>query len=250
MMINNITIPAECEPVTIAERATDSGISTQFGNKVTPLLQGGAHVNPVMIGDVEGTLAWTGSNYADTTGTWTFTRSEAGEAVEITRPTAIHTNFDRIHNGKDAIMVIFMGQNGGYSDVDDLINMHRLMIDHFKGKEYIILGLSSGTASSRASYEAAMQEAFGRRFISLREYLSTALYDEDGNIISCYGLDDQDLEMEETHTYNGTEYVTVDEIAAGTVPHQILSDSVHYTSGTKTVIGNLIYKKMVELGIL
>ena len=147
-------------------------------------------------------------------------------------------------------MIIFMGQNGGYSSVDDLINMHKLMIDHFKGKEYIILGLSSGTASSRASYEAAMQEAFGRRFISLREYLSTALYDDDGNIISCYGLDDQDLEMEETHTYNGTEYVTVDEIAAGTVPHQILSDSVHYTSGTKTVIGNLIYKKMVELGIL
>ncbi|MCD7785778.1 MAG: hypothetical protein LUH18_09470 [Oscillospiraceae bacterium] len=250
MLVNNITIPAECEPVTIAIRSEDGGITTQLGNRVTPLLQGGAHVNPVMIGDIEGTLKWTGSNYADTTGTWTFTRSEAGETVEITRPTAIRTNFDRIHNGKDTVMVIFMGQNGGYSSVDDLINMHKLMIDHSKGKEYIILGLSSGTASSRADYESAMKEAFGRRFISLREYLSTAIYDDDGNIISCYGLDDQDLEMEETHTYNGTEYVTVDEISQGQVPHQILSDSVHYTSGTKTVIGNLIYKHMLELGIL
>ena len=91
MTINNITIPAECEPVTIAVRAEDTGITTEWGYKVTPLLQGGSHVNPVDIGGVLGTLRWTGANYADQTGIWTFTRSEAGEEVAITRPTAIRT---------------------------------------------------------------------------------------------------------------------------------------------------------------
>lgn len=170
MTINNITIPAECEPVTIAVRAEDTGISTEWGYKVTPLLQGGAHVNPVEIGGILGTLRWTGANYADQTGIWTFTRSEAGEEVVITRPTAIRTAFDRERNGKSEIMVIFIGQNGGYTDIDDLIRTHRLMIDHFKGKEYVVLGLSSGTAAQRADYEAAMTEAFGRRFVSMQGF--------------------------------------------------------------------------------
>ena len=242
MTINNITIPAECEPVTIAVRAEDTGITTEWGYKVTPLLQGGSHVNPVDIGGVLGTLRWTGANYADQTGIWTFTRSEAGEEVAITRPTAIRTAFDRERNGKSEIMVIFIGQNGGYTDIDDLIRTHRLMIDHFKGKEYVILGLSSGTAAQRADYEAAMTEAFGRRFVSLRAYLAHPIYDTDGKtIISCYGLDDAGLDPTDAD---------IERIKNGQVPQTLLSDSVHYTAETKTVIGTMLYKKMVELGIL
>ena len=244
MVINDITIPAECESVTIATYADDKGIKTQGGYTVTPCLRTDTgHMNPVKIGDIEGTLEWTGETYSDTTGTWIFTRSEAGDEVAITRPTAIRTAYDRNHNAKNDIMVIFMGQNGGYnSDVSELIRMHRLMIDHFKGKEYVILGLSSGTASSRADYEEAMEEEFGRRFISLREYLSYPIYDDDGEtIISCYGLDDAGLDATDDD---------ITAIESGQVPSSLLSDSVHYTSDTKTVIGTMLYKKMVELGIL
>ena len=119
MLVNNITIPAACEPVTLAVRKTDSGILTEEGYKVTPLLQGGAHVNPVKIGEVEGTLRWTGTNYADTNGIWTFTRSVAGEAVTIKRPTAVRTAFDRLHNQPSEVMILFIGQNGGYTDLTD-----------------------------------------------------------------------------------------------------------------------------------
>ncbi|MDO5546635.1 MAG: hypothetical protein Q4F81_12615 [Eubacteriales bacterium] len=242
MMVSDITIPAACEPVTIAERETDTGITTAEGNKVTPLLQGGAHVNPVDIGGVLGTLRWTGTNYADKTGIWTFTRSEPGEAVAITRPTAIRTAFDRERNGADEMMVIFIGQNGGYKDIPDLIRMHRLMIDHCKGKEYVVLGLSSGTAAQRKNYEDAMKEAFGRRFISLREYLAHPIYDTDGTtVISCYGLDDAGLDATDAD---------IERIKIGQVPQTLLSDSVHYTAATKTVIGTMLYKKMAELGIL
>lgn len=242
MVVNNITIPATCEPVTIAERETDTGITTAEGNKVTPLLQGGVHVNPVDIGGVLGTLRWTGTNYADKTGIWTFTRSEPGEELLITRPTAIRTAFDRERNGPDEIMVIFIGQNGGYKDIADLIRTHRMMIDHCKGKEYVVLGLSSGTESQRKEYEDAMKDAFGRRFISLRAYLAHPIYDSDGEtVISCYGLDDAGLDATDAD---------IERIKVGQVPQTLLSDSVHYTAVTKTVIGTMLYKKMVELGIL
>ena len=242
MLVNNITIPAACEPVTIAVRKTDSGILTEEGYKVTPLLQGGAHVNPVKIGEVEGTLRWTGTNYADTNGIWTFTRSVAGEAVTIKRPTAVRTAFDRLHNQPSEVMILFIGQNGGYADLTDLIRMHQQMISHFKGKEYLVLGLSSGTESQRAEYEKQMKQAFGRRFVSLREYLAHPVYDTDGKtVISCYGLDDAGLDPTDAD---------IERIKQGQVPQTLLADSVHYTAATKTVIGTMLYKKMIELGIL
>lgn len=242
MLVNNITIPAACEPVTLAVRKTDSGILTEEGYKVTPLLQGGAHVNPVKIGEVEGTLRWTGTNYADTNGIWTFTRSVAGEAVIIKRPTAVRTAFDRLHNQASEVMILFIGQNGGYTDLTDLIRMHQQMINHFKGKEYLVLGLSSGTESQRAEYEKQMKQAFGRRFVSLREYLAHPVYDTDGKtVISCYGLDDAGLDPTDAD---------IERIKQGQVPQTLLADSVHYTAATKTVIGTMLYKKMIELGIL
>lgn len=227
IMVNNITIPAAVEPVTLATYAEP--FTTAFGYNATPLLQGGSgHVNPVKIGGIEGTLKWTGSSYNDTAGTWTFTRSEAGEAVTINRPTALVTAYDREKNAPH-LMVVFMGQNGGYnSDDEELINLHRLMINHAKAKHTIILGLSSGSAESRAEYEAAMKKAFGRYFISLREYLSQ------------YGLADAGL------TPTAEDEAAM---ATGTVPPQLLADAVHYTNATKTVIGNLIYKCACELGI-
>lgn len=246
MVINNITIPSDTTPVIIAKRSVDGGITTFEGNKVTPLLQGGAHVNPCKIGDVVGTLKWTGSDYADTNGTWTFERNERGSQVVINRPTAIRTNYD-INRNAPYLMVIFMGQNGGYSDLDDLVRQHRLMIEHSKARYVVVLGLSSGTKAQRASYEERMRKEFGRYFISLREYLSTPIYDNSGTIISCYGMDDQNVSIDSLYTYNGK--TTLQEIQEGSVPHQILADSVHYTSGTKDVIGKMLYKKCCELGI-
>lgn len=240
MQVNNITIPATTTPVIIADRDVDTGIDTYFGNKVTPLLQGGAHVNPVMIGDVEGTLSWTGSSYSDMTGDWTFTRSVAGSEVVVTRPTAIRTNYDRNYN--NGVLVLFMGQNGGYTNIADLILQHKRMIAHSNAKEFLVLGLSSGSASARADYESAMELEFGRNFVSLRKYLAAPIYAVDGTtIISCYGLDDAGLTPTQAD---------LDAIATGTVPPQLLADSVHYTTATKTVIGNMLFKRMSELGML
>lgn len=239
MLVNNITIPADTSEILIASKSVEGGIKTAFGYLATPLLQGGAHVNPCFIDGIEGTLRWTGKDYADNTGTWVWKRNVAGTAKTIKRPTALVTQFDKKYN--NGIMVIFMGQNGGYTDNADLVNMHKLMIDHSNAREVVILGLSSGDATSRSDYETAMKKEFGRRFISLREYLSAPIKDGSGNIISSYGLDDAGI----TPTAQD-----LTDIAAGKTPTSLLSDGVHYTTACKTVIGNMLYKKMKELNIL
>lgn len=239
MIINNITIPANVTQVLIADRDVDTGIDTQFGFKAKPLLQGGAHMNPVKIGDIEGSLTWTGASHDDMTGNWVFTRSVAGSEVTIDRPTQIRTNYDRLYN--NGITVVFMGQNGGYDDIADLVWQNRKVIEHGNSDKYVVLGLSSGSALERAEYEQAMRKEFGRRFISLREYLAAPIYAADGvTIVSCYGLDDAGLEPTQAD---------LDAIAEGKVPPQCLTDAVHYTSDTKTVIGNMLYKRMVELNL-
>lgn len=232
MLVDGFTIPADTVAVQVAT-FENGGFKTTLGNNVRPLVQGGsAHINPVVIGGVEGTLSLNVTEYGANQwivnkGSYTFTRSVAGDAVTIDRPTAVVTMADRKWNNPE-LMVIFMGQNDGNFNVDELINKHRLMIDHAHAQNVVVLGLSSGTATSRASYESAMKKAFGRHFISLREYLSL------------YGLADAGL----TATAEDTTAMSV-----GQVPPQLLADSVHYTSACKTVIGNMLYKKCVELNI-
>ena len=227
MLINNITIPSDTTPITLATY-TEGGFDTEFGYKVKPLLQGGVHVNPVSIGGVLGTLKWTGSNYSDTTGTWTFTRSSVGEEVVINRPTAIITAYDREKNNPH-LMIIFMGTNGGFDNIDELVNMHKLMIDHSKSNHTVILGATwFDRIGDYEEYESKMRNAFGRYFISLRDYLNK------------YGLEDAGLTP------------TAEDITAinnGQVPPQLLSDGVHYTTACKEVIGNMLYKKCCDLKI-
>lgn len=219
MLVNNVTIPAECAPVQIATLA-DGGIPTELGRHAKPVRQGGTGVNPVRINGVDGTLVF--ANDA-----WTFTRSAGGDAVTINRPQAMTTAFDREKNAP-YLMVIFIGQNGGFKDNDELVRMHKHMIDHANAINYIVLGLSSGTAATRAEYEEAMRKEFGRYFISLREYLST------------YGM-----------THAGLTPTTAD-IAAmerGEVPPQLIADGVHFTEPCKRVIGEYLFEKCTELGI-
>lgn len=226
MMVNNITIPADTSEILIASKPNN--IDTYLGKKVTPLMQGGGtHVNPCYIAGIEGTLRYTGVDYADASGTWVWKRNTAGTAVTIDRPTAIVTNYDKNYN--NGIMIIFIGQNGGWNnDPAELVRQHKLMIAHSKASDVVIIGLSTGTASERSAYEAAMKAEFGRYFISLREYMSQ------------YGLADAGL----TPTAQDTS-----DMAVGKMPLTLTTDGTHYTTAAKTVIGNYIYKRMRALNI-
>lgn len=240
MIVNNITIPADTSEILLASRPVNGGFDTYFGKKATPLLQSGStHVNPAIIDGIEGTLRWTGADYADMNGTWVWKRNAAGSAVTIDRPRALVTGYGK--NQNTGIMIIFMGQNGGYADDAELINMHKLMIKHSRAKYVMVLGLSSGDATSRAAYETAMKKEFGRYFFSIREYLAAPIKDGSNNIISSYGLADAGI----TPTSQD-----LADIAIGKTPTSLLTDGTHYQTITKTVIGNALYKRMKGLGIV
>lgn len=257
MIINNITIPANTTD-SVLIGTYRSKINTYNGNYVSPLLQNKelsmAHVNPCKIGDIEGTLSWTGSSYNDKSGTWVFRRNTPGDETVISQPTEIRTNYD-MNKNSPYLMIIFMGTNGipvnsapTTEYIEKLIGQHKLMIAHSKAENVIILGITTGNAATRETYEAMMKKEFGSCFINLREYLTTPIYDENNNIISCYGIDD----------LNNPPPVTEDDITAisiGKVPPVLLKDDglhykyLPYNDNVRIVIGKLIYRKCCELGI-
>lgn len=228
ILVDGFTIPATVSAVKIGT----GPLMTYFGRQAWPLQQGGGEVNPVTIAGVTGILSVSGSDYY-------FTRAEAGSAVTVDRPSAIVTNGDKQYNSP-YLMFIFMGQNGGWVDVDDLILKHDYMIAHTHADNTIVLGLTSGTNDNRAEYETKMKAHFGRYYVSLREYLTHPIYDSNNVIISSYGLDDAGITPTSTD---------LDNIAVGKMPPSLLADSVHYTAACKTVIGNMLFNKCKELGI-
>jgi lysophospholipase L1-like esterase len=227
MLVNDFTIPSTTTAVQIADYYNP--ILNNQGKAVYPLRQGNGYVNTCSIGGVEGTLSRTQTSSTSKDLVYYFTRTEAGNEVIIDRPTPIITagQIDR----RSDIMIIFIGQNGGYDTTEELINQIKAMVDFNDSikTEYIVLGLTSGTAESRASMEYDFSEAFGRRYINLREY------------ISAYGLDDAEL----TATKEDLE-----DMAEGSIPASLRYDNVHFNAYGYTVIGNLIYKKLLELNIL
>lgn len=222
IVINNLTIPATTDAKFVTDYTTK--FTTYMGKTVAPLLQGGtAHVNPCRIGDIEGTLAWTGSAWNDTTGVWTFTRSEAGEEVVINRPTQLTTYADRTYNNGQHIHIFFVGTNDGAFNVDDMIAKIRLMIDRSGTSEYLVMGL---TRIQSEGYKEKFKAAFGRKWLDLHGYLVA------------YGLEDSGITP--TDADNTA-------IASDLVPPSLLMDAVHYTDKTRELVGIQVYNRLRDL---
>lgn len=92
----------------------------------------------------------------------------------------------RLHPGD--ILVLEIGSNGGWDgDYDELIAQYRGMIEHAGVEDYLIIGdtddpgtsfadasqrpFPEGTGAGETSWEAALREEFGDRFINMRAFL-------------------------------------------------------------------------------
>lgn len=214
----NVVIPGSKTAVEITMKSDDGGAVAPIKTSVERYMG----VNPVTLAGIEGKLTWSNSGGSDR---WYFTRNVEGESKTINRPTALLT--DGMKRKKN-ILVIFMGQNGGWDNVPDtLVKQYKKMIDQADSNRYILLGLTSTNATSGANLEKAMFDNFGRHFINLREYLST------------YGVYDVGI----TPTQQD-----LDQMAIGAVPPSLLSDTVHGNNHFYNIIGNLVHKKGKELG--
>lgn len=215
-----LMIPGDTTPVEIHFLSED-------GHPVAPLRQGNAGVNSVKIGGIEGTLSIVQESYTSKEYTYYFTRSASGESKEILPGTEIVTAASSQY--LDYITVIFMGQNGGYTDIEDLIRQQRAIIKHQTANQdrFIIVGLHTGNRENRRELEEAMQEEYGDQYINLREYMATQAMTDAGLEPTA-----QDLAMMEQ----------------GATPASLLSDTVHFNANGYELIGKLIYNTMDELG--
>ena len=253
IMIDQLTIPADTSEVVIAMR--QDGLKTNDGKRAALITlpasnTGNSGINPCSIGGIEGyfELIAPDGNGNSETAYWMFRRNESGNEVIIDRPTELITNA-MIHFN-DAMLVIFMGANDGTSELEGIVNLHQKMIDFNRnpGRKYICVGRHLGIDTDESGnlyagplteqYERAMMEAFGRKFVSLRQYITTPVYDGE-NIVSCYGMQDAGLVCTASD---------IDAIRRGTCPPSLMTDAIHFTKAMRNVVGEYLYKRMKALG--
>lgn len=216
--VMNFTIPESTERVEVE-------FIKEEGKPIRLLERGSSGVNPCVIYGVEGTLSCEIEEGVKTT--YYFSRSQEGESVDVPEGSEVETWASKNYN--DYIFVLFIGANKGYNSPEDLIAQQRSVLELQKkhAGKYIIIGLPTGTREENVELEKVMQEAYGDKYINLREYMSTqAIYDA--------GIKptEEDLaRMEE-----------------GRVPSSLLADHIHFKAKGYELIGNLVYERMEELG--
>lgn len=223
VVINNITIPASKTPVELGYPLTTI-LGRQFKSDIYNKHDKPYKINPVIINGVIGTLTqpiFQGSYY--------FTRKEVGEEVIVNRPTLLTTGqMIKLRNPND-IHIFYVGQNGGYENIDDWIQQLRNAIDYIRCDKYLIIACQTNLHNSTWDniYDRFKKE-FRGKFVDIRKYMLE------------YGLEDckisptpQDLE----------------DISKGVCPTSLKKqgDKVHFNYYGYKVIGKLLYNRLKEL---
>ena len=221
IILNDITIPSTTMPIKIG---TSDTLVNNTSESLQLLRRGDVGINPVSIAGIEGTF----SIDENEPSVYYFTRNSDGEEASILEPTPLLTSAST--ERKNDITIIFIGQNGGYENIDQLIDQQNAMIEHLGHDKYLILGLTTGTTSSRLELEQRLEETHSEKFINLREYFITE------------GLKDANLQPTEEDLAN---------IAIGKIPASLLIDEdIVGNSIYHELIAKKIYSKIIDLNYL
>lgn len=226
--INDFVLPADTTPVQIG--TYNDKLKSSWGTTIAPLLQGhGNSVNPCYVQGIECKLKWTGSNYDDINATYTLQRVSSGDRnVNFPAKTPIIFSGSKYYRNTK-LAVLWCWQNGGYINDTELIEKLDKMIAHLNTSKYILVGLHSGTKSSREEQEDLLTSKYGDKFFNWRQYASTnALYD--------FGLtpSNDDLSAMEI----------------GSMPPSLRIDSVHLCAAGYAILGYKIIERFKNLGYI
>lgn len=220
----DITIPSTTEAIQIS-----LAIHTDTGYQPLAILrQGNAGVETVTISGIEGTLSIQQESISSENYVYYFQRATPGREMTIKEGTKLSIPGAKKYN--NCIPIIFMGTNGLWSSPDDLVQQCRQMLYYqfsLNADRYLILGLTTGTADERKDLESVMENAFGKRYINLREYLSSN------------GLEDAGIEPTEQDR---------EAMEKGEVPPSLKSDEIHLNQEGYTLIGKKVFERMKEIG--
>lgn len=215
-------IPATTTPVVIT-------LDQINGQTVRPLLQGngGASGFTGDLAGVKGSIAlvkpnggstWDSANY------YTFTRSVAGNEVVVNRPEPFVTDYAKARQGD--IKIIWIGQNG--PSTERAIQDAKAIIQSMQAldKRYIVISKPTATPVDDAAFFAE----FGDRFIAAKKYLVE------------FGLADAGITPTEQDLTDMVNYVIPLPLCSST------TDRLHWSATGYSVLANLIFKKLNQLG--
>ena len=228
----DFVIPAETESVPV-------GIVSENGANVTPLIAGDGGVNPVTIAGIQGTLIRTANSQKRNQYVYQFTRLEAGQEVSVEAGTEIVTAAADTY--RDYIHIVWLGTYDGKSlTPDKLVSDTKALLQrqNINKDRYLVIGpctygggWSSMSTNAMDSFDSAMLQAFGDRYINLRKYLM-----EDGL---------RDADINATKQDNRS-------IAAGSVPDTFRSNAkgADLNGVAYELLGKLVFDRMDRLGYL
>ena len=196
-----------------------SELTDIYGTQCNPLRQGSGSnsVNPIYINGVKCTLSISQTSTTDPNAKYTIT----GYNEPLLAETPVKFAGCDI---KSKITIIFVGQNGpGLAERLSIIDS---MISKINDK-YIVMGLSSGSTTSRSDEESQMLSKYGVHYFNTR------------NMLSKYGMSIMNL----TPTTSD-----VNEMSKGEVPSSLRSDSVHLNANGYTALGKMLAQKIRACG--
>lgn len=206
------TIPAGTETVNMRAFFEGGAYSNLASN-------GDVGLNPVTICGIQGEL-----KAQNDTGDYWFHRLEPGEETYVNYGELIHPVSKGLYSGY--INIIFMGQNGCYTSIDDLIAQYDRFVSIRSGR-YLIIGLTTGKNENRSELAARMSEHFGSNYIDMRveliqkapELVGLERREED---INCY--------------------------EEGRVQSYLMFDDVHLNEYGYRAMGMIVYERLEQLG--
>lgn len=212
-------------------------ISSYDSLYVYPLFQGEGHVNPIKIEGKEYTLSCSANikRYNDTYHYNFIYQIERMEEVEkddtLRKYSIIATDAMRSLRGAYA-NVFFIGENGGYNNVNELIGQIQDMICYSQSKRFVVVSFHKPnevipSISRMAEMEDSLSNAFGPNFLNLRQALLS-----DG--ISLTGI--KKSVKDEEAMINGE-----------VPPSLLMKDGIHFTGVTKKAVATMVYNKLMEL---
>ncbi len=226
--INDFVLPADTTPVQIG--TYNDKLKSSWDTTVAPLLQGhGNSVNPCYVQGIECILKWTGSSYNDINGTYTLQRTvQADRSISLPQKTPIILSGSKLYRNTK-LAVLWCWQNAGYTNDTELIEKLDKMIAHLNTSNYVIVGLHSGTKSSRQGQEDMLTSKYGDKFFNWRQYASTnALYD--------FGISPSESDLTA--------------MESGSTPPSLLVDNVHLCAAGYAILGFKIIERFKNLGYI
>ena len=247
---DEVTIPAEKNNDVLFRCSMFKSIDNVESWTFTPVFShhgSGSIQNPCYINGIKGTII--GIKKLDSDGEYyaIFRRAENGDATSVKKGDMLLVN-ETLYK-RDCTHIIHIGTNGGYviknstpaseASINELIEQYDMII-RTSSKLYIVMSSHTFIGSSGGAWagESKFENKFGIHYLNLRKYYSTTGIQD--------ALDRGYLINSDTITYP-TEADTAAMNSGKTPPSLLSGDKFHLNDVGYHLLGDLVYKKYLEL---